>query len=254
VRRFGCALGLSLAIHSIALVAASTVGSIAPATVRRIPEPLFLILGAGGPNTGAGGLPSDFRGSAAALPETPPAPSDPGSERVVEPPSRRGSVPPSLPAARRDRIAPTRAAEVVGSRAATTTPTTRAIGGPTVSESGLLASGGPAPSGASGSGSGGGTGARAIAYEQTLAAWLNSHKYYPASLRRRGIEGEGKLQIRIARSGHVLAVDVAAAFPHPSLEAISQDWVKRAQPFPPVPDTIPGESYVFIVPVGFRLQ
>jgi protein TonB len=79
-------------------------------------------------------------------------------------------------------------------------------------------------------------------------------QYYPASLRRRGIEGEGKLQIRIARSGRVLAVDVAAAFPHPSLEAISQDWVKRAQPFPPVPDTITGDSYVFIVPVGFRLQ
>jgi protein TonB len=106
-----------------------------------------------------------------------------------------------------------------------------------------------------GHGSGtGGIGSSAVAYEQMLAAWLNSHKYYPTSLRRRGIEGEGKLRIRIARSGHVLAVDVAAAFPHPSLETISQDWVKRAQPFPRVPDSIPGDSYVFIVPVGFRLQ
>jgi protein TonB len=94
----------------------------------------------------------------------------------------------------------------------------------------------------------------AVAYEQALASWLNSHKYYPASLRRRGIEGEGKLRIRIARSGRVLSVDTADAFPHPSLEAISQDWVKRAEPFPPVPDAIPGENYVFVVPVGFRLQ
>jgi TonB family protein len=151
-------------------------------------------------------------------------------------------------------MAPTRDAEVADSRSGTTARANGATSGPTVSESGSLASGGQGPGGASGSGSGGGTGSLTIAYEQTLAAWLNSHKYYPASLRRRGIEGEGKLQIRIARSGHVLEVDVAAAFPHPSLEAISQDWVKRAQPFPRVPDTIPGESYVFIVPVGFRLQ
>jgi protein TonB len=107
-------------------------------------------------------------------------------------------------------------------------------------------------------GDGGGTTGRggplAISYERALAAWLDSHKYYPLSLRRRGIEGEGKLRIRITRSGHVLAVDIASAFPHPSLEAISQDWVKRAEPFPPVPDAIPGDTYVFVVPVGFRLQ
>jgi hypothetical protein len=51
-----------------------------------------------------------------------------------------------------------------------------------------------------------------------------------------------------------LAIDVAAAFSHPSLEAVSQDWVRRAQPFPPVPEAIPGEDYVFVVPVGFRLR
>lgn len=237
----------------MALVAASLVRVVAPASVTQLPEPLFLILGAGGANTGVG-LPSDTGVGAAALPEAPPARSDPRSERVAEPPSRHGSIPPSLPAARRERMATTRTAEVAGSRPATTTPANRATSRSTVPEPGSLASGGQGPGGASGSGSGGGRGSLAIAYEQTLAAWLNSHKYYPASLRRRGIEGEGKLQVRIARSGHVLAVDVAAAFPHPSLEAISQDWVKRAQPFPPVPDTIPGESYVFIVPVGFRLQ
>jgi protein TonB len=151
-------------------------------------------------------------------------------------------------------MASARTAEVAGRRSATTPPASGATSTPPASESGSLASGGQGSGGASGSGSGNGRGSLAITYQQTLAAWLNSHKYYPASLRRRGIEGEGKLQIRIARSGHLLAVDVAAAFPHPSLEAISQDWVKRAQPFPPVPDTIPGESYVFIVPVGFRLQ
>ena len=256
VQRFGWALGLSLAIHSIALIVASMVGIVAPASVHKLPEPLFLILGAGGTEAGIG-----VRGDAgvvpAAPPAVPPARSD-HPERVAKGPSRDGSARPLPQAERRDRSAPTRAVAVGGSRAETTAPGHAATNSSTASVAESLPPGGRgtdgAPGGGSGSAPGRGPGSVAIAYEQTLAAWLNSHKYYPANLRRRGIEGEGKLRIRIARSGRVLAVDVTAAFPHPSLEAISQDWVKRAQPFPPVPDTIPGDSYVFIVPVGFRLQ
>ena len=121
--------------------------------------------------------------------------------------------------------------------------------------SGLASSGGGGGSGNErDAGTGRGVGRHTAAYEETLAAWLNAHKYYPTTLRRRGIEGEGKLRIRIARSGRLLGVDVATAFPHPSLAAVSQDWVNRAQPFPPVPDGVPGNEYVFIVPVGFRLR
>jgi protein TonB len=260
VQRFGWALGLSLAIHSIALIAASMVGIVAPASVHHLPEPLFLILGAGGTEAGVG-VPGDAGVVPAAPAAAPPARSD-HPERVAKRPSRDGSARPLPQAERRDRSTPTRTAAAGGSRPETTAQghaaTNSSTSNSTASVAESLPPGGRGAGGASGGGSGrasgSGPGSLAIAYEQTLAAWLNSHKYYPANLRRRGIEGEGKLRIRIARSGHVLAVDVAAAFPHPSLEAISQDWVKRAQPFPPVPDTIPGDTYVFIVPVGFRLQ
>jgi protein TonB len=102
-------------------------------------------------------------------------------------------------------------------------------------------------------GSKGGSGGTAT-YEQILAAWLDRHKYYPTSLRRRGIEGEGRLRIRIARSGNLLGVDVVAAFSHPTLAATAEEWVRRAEPFPPVPDSMRGEDFEFVVPIGFRLR
>lgn len=107
--------------------------------------------------------------------------------------------------------------------------------------------------GASSLGAPGGAGGTA-AYEQVLAAWLDRHKYYPTSLRRRGIEGEGKLRVTIARSGRLLGVDVDSGFSHPTLADVSREWVRRAEPFPPVPESMAGEDFVFVVPVAFRLQ
>jgi protein TonB len=254
VRRFACALACSLALHATALVSASKVGLFAPPPFQLAAEPLVLLLGPLGQSTHGGGA------VGAKAPEKPaiPAPSSPSApadtkvdgERVssVRPVRRAGpvsttAVEPSVRQASARVSAPARATPVpiddVDNEGA---------GSQQGSAGGGAGERGPA---AGGSGT---SGPLTVAYEQTLAAWLNTHKYYPASLRRRGIEGEGKLRIRIARSGHVLSVDIAAAFPHPSLEAISEDWVKRAEPFPPVPAAIPGDNYVFVVPVGFRLQ
>jgi len=261
-RRFW-ALTASLAMHSGVLVAASMVSLGAPLMARDAPEPLFVILGPVGPGSGGGVL----REPAAESTRGPKTESAAGAARKESAPRVTTVEVGQQPRRSIDNRAPKLAADadsaVRPERGTQASPevraasTTDAAGG---SKSNSLASAsvgdesGIGGVGVGGGGGGAGAGSLAATYEQTLAAWLSSHKYYPSSLRRRGIEGEGKLRIRIARSGHVLAVDVAAAFTHPSLEAISEDWVKRAQPFPPVPDTIPGDSYVFIVPVGFRLQ
>jgi protein TonB len=105
-----------------------------------------------------------------------------------------------------------------------------------------------------GPGGGGGGAGGTAAYEQVLAAWLDRHKYYPSTLRRRGIEGEGKLGIRITREGKIVHVEVLKTFSHPSLEPIAQDWVRRSEPFPPMPSSLPGDTYSFAVPVVFRLE
>jgi len=237
-------------------------GLVPPANVAVIPKPLFVILGPAGPHPGLGG----GAGAGAAGYElgrldavaTPAAQAERNLQKNQPPPTQAAVH--SQP--ENERLIPTKPRREVAARPAPAMAKQRTAA---VSEEGSANTAGKASDGefarsagvgaGQGIGSGAhGAGSAAMAYEQTLAAWLNSHKYYPASLRRRGIEGEGKLQIRISRSGHVLTVDVVSAFPHPSLEAISQDWVKRAEPFPRVPEAIPGDSYAFIVPVGFRLQ
>jgi periplasmic protein TonB len=243
VRRFASALGLSIAIHAGVLLAASTLSHIElrPAEPRG-PSRMTFVLGSSG--SSGGGSPSALATALATR-------SASQADRVNNPATHATRGPPaaplSPPAARHVQK------EAPGGRETSTARAQRQATGRSTSGSGDAS--GPTDAGASSAvGGGGGSGRVAVAYEQSLAAWLDSHKYYPANLRRRGIEGEGKLRIRIARSGRVLAIDVAAAFSHPSLEAISQDWVWRAQPFPPVPEAIPGDDYVFIVPVGFRLQ
>lgn len=259
-RRFW-ALTVSLVLHATLLVGVSMVSLGALPAFRHAPEPLFVILGPEG-RGGGGGITGKPEAEPRGRPET----------RAVHSSAAKQGVTGLASATVGQRTRPAidsqptklnREAEAAARTAPAAKTPTEAPAADTTDRPGVPRSISSAAAssereagdgGAKGGGRRGGSGALAVTYEQTLAAWLSSHKYYPSSLRRRGIEGEGKLRIRIARSGHVLAVDVAAAFPHPALETISQDWVKRAQPFPPVPDTIPGDSYVFIVPVGFRLQ
>jgi protein TonB len=93
-----------------------------------------------------------------------------------------------------------------------------------------------------------------VRYEQALAAWLDQHKYYPTSLRRRGLEGEGVLRVRLARDGHVLTLETFSALPDPLLERVAMDWVRRADPFPAVPQEVAGTDYSVRFPVRFRLD
>ena len=245
VRRFASALGLSIVIHTAAFLAASGVGHIQLRPADPVgPSPIMFVLGSPGP---AGD------GSPSASAAAPTAGSTQHADLVNKPATHsrgdRAAAPPSPRATRRVQKEAPGGSETGTARVPQRERgmSTSGAGGPTAPTDAIASS-------AVIGGGGGGSGRVAVAYEQALAAWLDSHKYYPANLRRRGIEGEGKLRIRIARSGRVLAIDVAAAFSHPSLEAVSQDWVRRAQPFPPVPEAIPGDDYVFVVPVGFRLQ
>lgn len=220
-------------------------------------EPLLVFLGPPGPAGGLGGV-----GTTGGVPgaraetvevENPPAPvatpppPQPEVAKVEKPVAAAVRPAPPKPTAAptlRDELAPQ-----TTETARPTAPPTRggSIGSPAVG----AGSRGPA-GGAGGAGTGGRGGT--ASYEQVIAAWLDRHKYYPANLRRRGIEGEGKLKIRISRSGQLLAVDVASPFSHPALAAISEEWVRRAEPFPPAPDSLRGDDFEFLVPVGFRLR
>ena len=242
LRKTSVAFILSVVLHAsilmgLALLAVTT----AP---PKTTEPFPLYLGPIGPAGGVGA--SSGTG----------APAEAAGGKKDEPAPVAVPEPVATPNTDRVRVPKTKPPTPVARKAQPPTEIVRAA--PPSSGHGDASEGAGAGSSTSGvpggSGSGGGGAGGTASYEQALAAWLDSHKYYPSMLRRRGIEGEGKLRIEIARTGKLVGVEVDRAFTHPSLESIAEDWVKRSDPFPPVPASIPGESYTFVVPVVFRLE
>lgn len=257
-RRSTIALLVSIALHTGVLFALSIVAVVAPTLNLREPFPLFL--GPLGPAGGIGaasglGAPAAAGGTGVTVAATPALEPEPGAPEPVHLAPKPKAIPKS--SSPKPKHAPSEIAR-------TAKPKPEALAVPATSGSKGDNSGGPPGEAASngvpggrGAGRGGlgelGAGGTA-SYEQLLAAWLDSHKYYPSTLRRRGIQGEGKLQIEITRTGRIVDVEVVKPFSHPSLESIAQDWVKRSEPFPAMPDSIEGEHYTFVVPVVFRLE
>ena len=246
-RKASLAFLISVAFHAALLIGLAAVAVVGPVRESNAPFPLYLgpIGAAGGIGASGGfGAPQPAAGGESPV----------RSEPVVAPPP----APLPVPNAHEVTLPKPRppAPVVTKSRTQSASKHARPLSpssGEGASSNGMGAVG--SPSGVpEGSGSGGAGAGGTASYEQLLAAWLDSHKYYPSSLRRRGIEGDGKLRIQITRAGRVLGIKVTHAFTHPSLESIAEDWVKRSEPFPPMPESIPGESYTFVVPVVFRLE
>lgn len=68
-----------------------------------------------------------------------------------------------------------------------------------------------------------------------LAAWLQSHKTYPAAARAAGQEGRVALRFTVDRSGRVLSAQVAASSGFSILDEAARSLLAGAQlpPFPP---------------------
>lgn len=61
-----------------------------------------------------------------------------------------------------------------------------------------------------------------------------------------------KLMFTVARDGHVTSSVVAASSGVPGLDKVAMDMVRQAQPFPPMPSTLPQPELTFALPVRFR--
>jgi protein TonB len=248
-RQFAVSVALSVTIHAGVLAALSTWGG--RPREAAVDDRIYVFLGTPGAAGGrggaalAGGAPGLSAGERERAEEKRSAPTVSAELEVTKEPARVDARP-AVPAPPLSRPVDSVGAAKRRSGAEHGSDPSAVAARPEVSNGGA----------GGGDGVGGGPGGRGgtAAYEQVLAAWLDRHKYYPSSLRRRGIEGQGKLRIRIARSGELIGVEVASSFSHPSLEEISREWVRRAQPFPPVPESLAGDDFEFIVPIGFRLR
>ena len=91
-------------------------------------------------------------------------------------------------------------------------------------------------------------------YEQALSAWFERYKEYPVQAQRRRMEGRGVMKIRIDRDGRVLASAISENTKYSMLDDAMKKMVSRADPFPPMPDSTPGDSFEFVAPVTFNLR
>ncbi len=104
---------------------------------------------------------------------------------------------------------------------------------------------------ASARGGSGGAGAQAgtaamSSYRTRLVAHLTRYKTYPEQAQDRGITGRNAVTITLDRSGRVTRSGLSNGSGHSLLDAATLAAVRRAQPFPPIPDGGPASFTVTI--------
>jgi protein TonB len=76
-------------------------------------------------------------------------------------------------------------------------------------------------------------------YRARIVAHLSRFKTYPEQARDRGIQGRNSVTLTIGRDGRVISAALAGASGHSMLDAATLAAVRRATPFPAMPDGSP---------------
>ena len=91
-------------------------------------------------------------------------------------------------------------------------------------------------------------------YISKLTRWTGGFVVYPRTALNRNQEGTVRLAVVINRNGKVLEVAYDQESEYRSLNKAAIKAIKKASPYPAIPDTIDGDQFVFTVPVTFRLN
>jgi protein TonB len=115
---------------------------------------------------------------------------------------------------------------------------------------------GLAPSAAQGAApvSGGGNPGAKQDFKALVLAWIEKHKRYPESARRRGIEGKPTVRFRIDRSGRVLLAELQRETGRRDLDEAAVRTIERADPFPAFPADLTDQTMEFTVPIDFSMR
>ncbi len=91
-------------------------------------------------------------------------------------------------------------------------------------------------------------------YIGKVKSWAQRELSYPARALRREWEGNVRLDITLDRRGDLLSVELAEEAEHDVLNKEALRAVEDAAPFPPMPDDVKGDTFLFTLPVAFKLQ
>jgi TonB family protein len=93
-----------------------------------------------------------------------------------------------------------------------------------------------------------------VSYRQSLGEWIARYTFYPRQARLLGEEGVVNMRIVIQRDGTVSSHAIVKSSGHDLLDDAALTMVRKASPFPAVPDTIFGHQIAFTVPVRFIIS
>lgn len=91
-------------------------------------------------------------------------------------------------------------------------------------------------------------------WQSVLLGHLEHHKRYPREARRRRQEAVVYVRVRINRDGTVVDYRLEKPSTHEALNQETLALIARAQPLPPPPMEVTGETVEFVVPVEFFLR
>nr|WP_275297929.1 energy transducer TonB [Marinobacter sediminum] len=99
----------------------------------------------------------------------------------------------------------------------------------------------------------GGTRGDAKSYFAKLMAWLHQHKDYPPQLKKEKVQGVVVIKFSINRSGEVTSASIKTGSGHASLDQAALDMLARANPVPPIPESMARERLTLAIPVEYSL-
>lgn len=91
-------------------------------------------------------------------------------------------------------------------------------------------------------------------WESVLLGHLEHHKRYPRKARRNGHEAIVFVRVKINRDGYLIEHRLVRASDYDTLNRETLALISRAQPLPPPPAEVIGDTIEFVVPVAYSLR
>ncbi len=91
-------------------------------------------------------------------------------------------------------------------------------------------------------------------YVSDILRKIRSSVRYPRISQDRGQEGSMRIAITVDRNGNILEMAWLEESRFDRLNKEAWEAVRRASPFPPMPETLPGQSFELTAPISFEMQ
>ena len=91
-------------------------------------------------------------------------------------------------------------------------------------------------------------------WQSDVLAHLAHRKRYPRAARRAEEEGVAVINLTMNRNGYVIDYALVESSGSATLDAEATSLIERAQPFPPPPPEVEGDTITLVVPIDFSLR